>query len=151
MKNYPNPPLRILIVEDEALLAMDLAAIIEDAGHLVEAEAATLSEVEALAGSIDPHIAFVDLQLADKSSGIDVCAEILRNWPAATIIFVTANPKKLPEDFAGGHGVISKPFSRMGMLSTLNYLEEGVCRPPPVSTLPAEFTPAPHLMASWAQ
>ncbi len=67
--DHPIPPLRFLIVEDEALLAMDIAMMIEDAGHVVAAEAAGLSEVEALAGRINPHIAFVDLQLADHSCG----------------------------------------------------------------------------------
>lgn len=148
---HPVPPLRFLIVEDEALLAMDIAMMIEDEGHAVGAEAATLGEVKALSGSIDPHIAFVDLQLAENSSGLDVCVEILKKWPHALIVFVTANPKKIPEDYAGGHGVISKPFSRAGLRLTLNYLADGVCHPPPASSHPQEFTPAPILIAAWRQ
>lgn len=143
------PPLRFLIVEDEALLAFDIAMMIEDAGHTVVAEAASLSEVQALRPDLSPNIAFVDVQLAEGSNGIDVCAHIRRHWNNAVIIFVTANPKKIPDDYAGGHGVLSKPFSRSSLMSALRYIEEGICNPPPSSMKPHDFTVAPGLAAAW--
>lgn len=145
----PVAPLRCLVVEDEVLLAMDITAMIEDAGHIVVAEAASLNEVRALDADIMPHIAFVDIQLAEGSSGIDVCAYIRRQWVGTIIIFVTANPKKLPSDYAGGHGVISKPFSRTGIMSTMRYLGEGICAPPPSTLQPATLTAAPSLAEAW--
>jgi len=60
----PTRPLRVLIVEDEALLAMDMEAKVEDSGHSVPAEAASLQEVEALADETCFDLAFVDIQLA---------------------------------------------------------------------------------------
>jgi len=148
-------PLGVLIVEDEALLAMDIEAMVEDAGHKVVAEAASLHDVQRLAGDLDaqraPDLAFVDVQLAKGTSGLDVCALIRRQWPKTLVVFVTANPLKIPGDYCGGHGVISKPFSRNSLLSAIRYLEEGVCAPPPASPRPASFTPAPALAASWQQ
>ena len=44
---HPQPPFSVLIVEDEAVLAMDLEAIVEDCGHNVFGEAMALDEVEA--------------------------------------------------------------------------------------------------------
>ncbi|MGK2909141.1 MAG: response regulator [Sphingobium sp.] len=143
------PPLHILIVEDEALLAMDLQAMIEDSGHRVVGEAASLREVRALHLDAAPHIAFVDIQLDEGSSGLDVCALILERWSTTAVVFVTANPKKIPRDFCGAHGVIPKPFSRSGLMSAMRYIEEGVCRPPPHSEQPSSFTPAPHLPERW--
>ncbi len=140
-------PLKFLVVEDEALLAMDLGMMIEDAGHAVVAEAASLREVERL-GDIGPDVAFVDMQLAEGSSGLDVCAHIQRHWPDAIIVFVTANPRKLPEDHAGAHGVIAKPFSRNGMMSAMRYLTEGICYPPPSLSVPADFTVFPAFAAT---
>ena len=143
-------PLSFLVVEDEALLAMDIGWMIEDAGHVVAAEAASLQEVEAIPSCIKPDIAFVDLQLAEGSNGIDVCAYIRRRWADAIIVFVTGNPKKLPEDYAGGHGVVSKPFSRNGLMSVLRYVTEGVLDPPPATRRPAELTASPRLLREWA-
>lgn len=145
------PPLQILIVEDEALLAMDLEAMIEDSGHTVVGEAASLREVRSLRLENDPHIAFVDIQLDEGSSGLDVCALILERWSTTAVVFVTANPKKIPSDFCGAHGVIPKPFSRSGLMSAMRYIEEGVCDPPPHSEQPSSFTPSPHLLEKWAE
>lgn len=140
----------VLIVEDEVLLAMDMEAMVEDSGHQVLAEAACLDDVNALPGDIDPQLAFVDIHLAQGSSGFDVCRTIQKRWPKALIVFVTANVSKIPEDFLGAHGVIAKPFSHAGVTSTLKYLAEGVFNPPPHSPRPASFQPSPHLEQRWA-
>ena len=145
---------RILIVEDEMLLAMDLEAIIEDSGHRVLGEAVNLEEVEALPADIHPHLAFVDLHLAHGADGFDVCLAIQRRWPAALIAFVTANLSKIPPDFCGAHGVIAKPFSQAGIVGAIRYLADGVFDPPPhlplPLPLPPSFTPSPALYRRWA-
>ncbi|MCW1432241.1 response regulator [Novosphingobium sp. JCM 18896] len=146
----PQAPLDVLIVEDEALLVMDIEDMISDAGHNVVSDGASLYDVEALPDDLDPDLAFVDLQLARGTSGLDVCRLIRTRWPKTFVVFVTANPKKIPEDFCGAHGVIPKPFSRNGLLSAMRYIEEGVCDPPPTSPAPASFVASPAFAASWA-
>jgi CheY-like chemotaxis protein len=131
-----------LVVEDEALLAMDIEAMIEDAGHSVVAEAASLFDVEALDTSLKPHLALVDIQLARGTSGLDVSRLIRNRWSGTMIVFLTANPLKIPPDFAGAHGVIAKPFSRNGLMSALAFLEEAICNPPPSREAPQSFVPS---------
>lgn len=145
----PKPPLNVLIVEDEPLIAMDLEMMVEDAGHSVVAEAASLYEALALADDLRPHLAFVDIQLAQKTSGLDVSQLIQQRWPGTIIVFVTANPKIIPSDFGGAHGVIPKPLSRNGFLAALKYLQEGVCDPPPTIQQPNSFTASPAFAATW--
>jgi len=142
-------PFRVLIVEDEALLAMDIEALVEDAGHQVVGEAASVHELKGLPASAAPDLAFVDLQLALGTSGLDAARLIHERWTRAAVIFVTANPKKIPEDFAGAHGVIPKPFSRAGLTSALRYIEEGLTTPPPTSPVPASFIASPAFAAIW--
>ena len=141
--------LRVLIVEDEPLLVMDVEMMVEDAGHRVVAEAASLYDVEAMDPDLAPDLAFVDMHLARGTSGLSVSSLIQRRWKRTLIVFVTANPSMIPRDFAGAHGVLAKPFSRNGFLSTLNYLEEGICAPPPVSSQPADFVAAKMLLDGW--
>lgn len=146
----PQPKtLDFLIVEDEALLAMDIEAIIEDCGHHVVAEAASLADVEALHALAAPDIALVDVQLALGSSGLDVSALIQTRWRGTVIVFLTANSAELPADFAGAHGVIAKPFSRNGLKSALRYIQEGVTAPPPASSRPDSFKAAPAICERW--
>ena len=140
----------VLIVEDEMLLAMDIEAIVEDAGHRVLAEAACLREVEELPSGIMPQLAFVDMNLANGSNGLEVCQLIQTRWPETIIVFVTANVSKIPADFAGGHGVIEKPFTNAGMVTALKYLADGVFDPPPSLPRPSNLTTSPHLEKHWA-
>ena len=144
-------PLRVLIVEDESLLAMDIEVMVEEAGHRIVAEAASLHDVAALPGSLRPDLAFVDIHLARNTNGLDVSTLIQKRWTAAIIVFITANPKKIPDGFDGAHGVIAKPFSRAGLLSAMRYIAEGVCDPPPVSPPPASFVASSAFEATWSR
>ena len=143
--------MQVLIVEDEMLLAMDMEAMVEDSGHRVLAEAASLQDVEALPEDLNPQLAFVDIHLAHNSNGLDVSRFIRKRWPDALIVFVTANVSKIPVDFCGAHGVISKPFSHSGVVNAIKYLADGVFDPPPHVPLPASFTPSPHLQRRWEE
>ncbi|WP_126176723.1 response regulator [Tsuneonella rigui] len=142
-------PLQVLIVEDEAILVMDLSMMVEDAGCMVVAEAPSLPSVAALAKDLNPDLAFVDVQLAEGSSGLEVSTLIQQRWPDTFIVFVTANSKSVPADFGGAQGVIPKPFSRNGIISALRYIEQGIRHPPPAEPMPPSFTPAPALAAQW--
>lgn len=145
-----HKPLRVVIVEDEAILVMDIEAMVEDLGHVVVAEAASFQEVETMSLDTAPDLAFVDVQLARGSSGLDVCGLIMDRWPGTAVVFVTANPSMLPEDFLGAHGVIPKPFSRAGLTSALRFLEEGILDPPPTIDSPPSFVASPRISAEWA-
>lgn len=141
----------VLIVEDEMLLAMDIEAMVEDSGHHVLAEAASLQEVEALPADLNPQLAFVDIHLAQGSNGLDVCQYIREHWPQSLIVFVTANVSKIPADFSGAHGVIAKPFSHAGVVNAIKYLADGVFDPPPSTPRPASLMASPHLERRWAK
>ncbi|RYE31404.1 MAG: response regulator [Hyphomicrobiales bacterium] len=143
-------PLKVLIVEDEALLAMDVESMVEDSGHVVVGEAASLYDVEALKADIDPDLAFVDMHLAKGTNGLDVCALIQKRWADAIIIFVTANPSKVPPDFAGAHGIIAKPFSRNTFMSAIQYIGEILVSPPPSTAKPGDLVASTTLTASFA-
>ena len=141
--------MEVLIVEDEMLLAMDIEAMVEDSGHHVLAEAASLQEVEALPDDLKPQLAFVDVHLAQNSSGLDVCQYIRAHWPDALVVFVTANVSKIPADFSGAHGVIAKPFSHAGVVNVINYLANGMFDPPPSIPRPASLIASPDLKRRW--
>lgn len=143
-----RPPLRVLIVEDEALLAMQLDALLMDAGHEVVGWAMNADEAMQIFHHAKPDLAFVDLQLGEGPSGIDVAREI-QATDSSVVVFVTANSKMLPDDFAGAIGVISKPYSMQGIEAALTYLHEGIRTPPPGCALPRSLTLAPAYRERW--
>ena len=139
-------PLRVLLVEDEALILMQMEMLVEDAGHVVVGTAMRSDEAIHLARDLRPDIAFVDLSLCDGDSGLDV-AHALREVASPMIVFVTANPLKLGDDLAGAAGVIAKPFTRSVVAGGMVYLEECLRRPPPASPLPQGMRMAPEFLA----
>lgn len=85
----------IMIIEDDAIIAADLKAIVEKHDHSVVAIARTHAEAVALAKDTPPQLILADIQLADGSSGIDAVRHILSDFGRLPIIFVTAFPERL--------------------------------------------------------
>jgi DNA-directed RNA polymerase specialized sigma24 family protein len=103
---------RVLIIEDEPIIAMDIETIVRDLGHDVTGVAVTRDEAVALAMEDRPGLVLADIQLADDSSGIDAVKDILAEFEVP-VIFITAFPERLltgerPEPTF----LITKPFQR---------------------------------------
>jgi AmiR/NasT family two-component response regulator len=141
MSEHPVAPLNVLIIEDEAILVMDMEMVVEDAGHRVVGEAASVDELRDLRVEQPPNLAFIDVHLAQGSSGLDASAIVRDRWSDVCIVFVTANPGKVPDGHAGSHGVIGKPFTHKGMMAALAYLGQGISAPPPTLAIPPCFKP----------
>lgn len=114
-------PLRILIVEDEILIALELESLLQDLGHEIVGIAASSGDALALGQDLTPDLAFVDIHLADGPTGVDV-ARYLADEHQVTVLFMTANAKRIPEDFAGAWGVIAKPYTERGVREALAYV-----------------------------
>ncbi len=85
---------RILIIEDEPIIAMDIEMIVRDLGHDVVAVATTHREAVTEAQKHQPGLVLADIQLADNSSGIEAVQEILSDLKVP-VVFITAFPERL--------------------------------------------------------
>ena len=81
-------PARVLIIEDEPLIASHLEDIVRQSGHEIVGNATTASEARALYEAHRPTMVLSDVQLADGSSGIDAVDAILR-IETVPVIFIT--------------------------------------------------------------
>ncbi|TQN60511.1 response regulator [Agrobacterium tumefaciens] len=138
--------MRILIVEDEALLALELESEIQAAGHNVVGQAATSKSALAVIETERPEFAFVDVQLLDGPTGVDVGRRLAEK--GIPYIFVSGNIKRIPGDFAGAIGALEKPYTMNGLQNTLAYVEKVVSggtpgRAPPSLVFPT--SPAANL------
>ncbi|KQX18541.1 MULTISPECIES: response regulator [unclassified Sphingomonas] len=105
-----QPPIDVLIIEDEPMIAMDLEQLVTDLGHRVTDIAVTHEEAVATARAMRPGLVLADIRLADESSGIEAVQEILQEF-SLPVIFITAYPERLltgerPEPAF----LITKPF-----------------------------------------
>ena len=111
----------VMIIEDEAIIAMDITAIVEEMGHRVTGVARTRTAAVALAFGERPDLILADIQLADNSSGIDAVNDILREFPELPVVFITAFPERLltgkrPEPAF----LITKPYSESQVRSAVS-------------------------------
>lgn len=115
---YSTQQPRVLIVEDEFLIAMD----IEDSIMQAEDEADVigianrLDDAIALGRSAD--VAFVDVNLADGQTGPEIGRRLSEN--GVVVIFMTANPEVVV-NLGVGAGVISKPVPQDAVEQCLSY------------------------------
>ena len=101
---------KVLIIEDEPIIALDLENLVTELGHKVVAIAATKDDAVAKAKSERPGLVLADINLGEGGSGIDAVNEILASFDIP-VIFITAYPEKLltgerPEPTY----LIAKPF-----------------------------------------
>ena len=110
---------RVLIVEDEVLVAMLIEQLMERLGYEVVAVSSHLEEAVALAGTLDVDFAMLDINLNGKQSF--PVAEVLRGR-AIPFIFVTGyGAAALASDFADAP-VVQKPFGRDTLREALDKL-----------------------------
>jgi CheY-like chemotaxis protein len=129
--------MKILIVEDEFMVAMTIKALITRLGHEVVGIADDVVSAATLAQNTGPELAFVDIQLARGTSGIDAAAELRKH--GVLCIFLTGNPPNGDKaDLA--LGCLPKPFSDRALSGTLA-LAEAVLAGMPLPEPP----PALHL------
>jgi DNA-directed RNA polymerase specialized sigma24 family protein len=101
---------RVLIIEDEPVIAMDIAGIVESLGHQVVGVAARQAEAVELARQHTPGLVLADVQLQDGDSGIATVHEILLGMDAP-VIFVTGFPERLlTGDRIEPAFIVTKPF-----------------------------------------
>tara|TARA_R110002051_G_scaffold21152_5_gene56502 strand:- start:266 stop:673 length:408 start_codon:yes stop_codon:yes gene_type:complete len=111
---------RILIIEDEALVAMELRFVLEDLGHEVVGTAVDSDSALRLARAHDVDLALVDIHLSDGPTGMTL-GRALAQTLGITVLFVTANPGMVREGVAGAIGVLSKPVDERAVQSAVAY------------------------------
>lgn len=110
---------RVLVIEDEAVIAMDIVVTVRSAGHTVVGVADTEAKAVALSEEFRPDLILADVQLRDGDSGIEAVEKIMR-ISQVPVIFVTG----FPEAFLTGDKVeptflLTKPFDPEALTATI--------------------------------
>jgi CheY-like chemotaxis protein len=115
---------RILIVEDEFLIALTASEMLEELGALVVGPAATVNEALALAKTQDIDVALLDLNLYGQSSAV-IAAELeTRRIP---VVFATGYGIGDGKD-AAGRCVLGKPYTQEKLAMQLCCALDGSAR-----------------------
>ena len=109
----------VLVIEDEPIIALDIAGIVRDLGHSVVGIATSQAEAITVARAKRPGLVLADIHLGDGGSGLNAVNEILRSIDVP-VIFVTAYPERLltgerPEPTY----LVTKPFEPDTLKATI--------------------------------
>ncbi|MDH5720228.1 MAG: response regulator [Spirochaetia bacterium] len=112
---------KVLLVEDEAIVAKHMKILIEKAGHDVVSIVSKGEEAVKKAEEIKPDIILMDIQLKGKMNGIEA-AETINNLFHVPVVFATAHSDENHLEKAGlvhPYGYLVKPIHERDLLITL--------------------------------
>src|SRR3954462_5869449 len=115
----PGP--RILVVEDDYFVALDLEGALRDAGMQVLGPVPTAEEALALAQAERPVLAVMDIRLAGSKDGIDAALELYRAF-GIRCIFASAHvepPYRQRAAAAAPLGWVQKPYTIPAIVSAV--------------------------------
>ena len=114
-------PIKIMVVEDNVLIADDMQMMLEDMGYEVVANVTSYeAAIEALS-KFEIDLALLDIQLATDKTGIDIGQHIRKRFNIP-FVFVTSNSDKDTINKAKGvkpNGYLVKPFAEKDLYSTI--------------------------------
>jgi DNA-binding response OmpR family regulator len=113
--------MRVLIVEDQKVVAHSLAAALSDAGHEVVGPAFTSREALSLVQADRLDAAFVDVDLEQPGVGIAIAQELARDQ--VPVIFTTAHPDRV-RACGTGLGLFTKPYDCEYAVRALGWIHE---------------------------
>lgn len=130
-----QPTLKVLIVEDEIFLALDLEFQLLELGLDVVGMADHAKRALELARMHAPDLALVDLNLKDGLTGPQI-AQRLTNDHHGLAVFVTGSPDQIPLDYAGAVGAVTKPYEPISLGQVIDfakaYIQRGAGDPLPI-------------------
>lgn len=96
---------RVLVVEDEIFVAIEIEHVVSEMGH--EPVGIAADRMSALDLAEAAEVALVDLNLRDGPTGPEIGKSLAKD--GVTVLFLTANPSQLGEGIPGTLGVMPKP------------------------------------------
>jgi two-component system, response regulator PdtaR len=112
----------ILIVEDEFLLRMDSAEVIENAGFEV-IEAANADEaIAVLTARPDIHVVFTDIQMPGSMDGLKLARFVRDRWPPIKIVATSGLVRVEDDDLPAGSVFLRKPYHVAEVVAALREL-----------------------------
>lgn len=131
---------KLLIAEDEKIIALGMQIFLSEAGHQICGIAPTASEAVRLAELHRPDLALLDVRLAEGSDGTDAAREIRDHFGIPSIL-VTGHLDRTQAQQVGAIGLLKKPYDPNRLLelidASLHWLRTGAVQSP----VPGLFVP----------
>jgi len=109
----------ILIVEDELLLRMDSAEMIENAGFEVVQAGNADEAIAILQARPAIHVVFTDIQMPGSMDGLKLAQFVRDRWPPIKIVATSGRVRVGARDLPAGSVFLPKPYRGARVVATL--------------------------------
>ena len=117
--------LKVLIVEDDFMIADMTEEMLVESGYEVCGIARTVDEAVALGRLHAPDLAVIDLRLADGGLGTEIAAQ-LGGLDKLGVLYASGNVSHVLMSAANGHACLAKPYRSADLLRGLEIVIEMV-------------------------
>lgn len=118
--------MKVIIAEDDVMLADFLAEGLVDLGHDVAGIACNVAEAVALARLHHPDVAIFDMQLGHGELGTDIADQLAasNDLDGIGVLYVTGEVERVVREARFGHGCLHKPYSLTTLQSALSIVDD---------------------------
>src|SRR3954469_8854822 len=135
--DWSHHVMRILIVEDEPIIALSTQADLEAAGHTVVGLAVTSDEAINLAASCHPDLVLMDIRLAE-GNGVEAAQAIPTCW-AIPSLFATSYVEHSGAVCRAALGCLRKPYDQRSLVRSIQIVERVMDGLEPTLPLPCNL------------
>ncbi|MCI7304715.1 MULTISPECIES: ANTAR domain-containing response regulator [Trueperella] len=139
MKADTDPAtVRVLVVEDETLIRLDIVETLQDAGYTVVAEGASGEEAVELAAEHNPDLIVMDVKMP-VMDGLTAAEKILSEQQVAIVMLTAFSQRELVERArdAGAMAYVVKPFTPEHLIPAV---EIAISRSQEIASLESEVS-----------
>lgn len=109
----------VLVVEDDAMIRLDVVSIIEDAGiDVIEASNAD-DAIVLLESRSDITVVFTDIEMPGSMNGLRFAFAVRDRWPPVAIIIASGRIRPQPEEMPTEVTFLRKPCSEAAVLEAV--------------------------------
>ncbi|MBA4033465.1 MAG: hypothetical protein C0480_02510 [Bradyrhizobium sp.] len=115
-------PMRILVVEDETFIRMDVVEMLRAAGfHVLEATNA-YEAIQMLERNSDVRVIFTDIDMPGSMNGLKLAAAVRDRWPPVSIIATSGHFEIQAGDLPADARFVPKPYQSEQIISAIRDL-----------------------------
>ena len=138
--------LKVLIAEDNLMIADLTEEFLVEHGYEVCGIARTVAEAVALARLHDPDLAVIDQRLADGGLGTDVAGQLDASSHLG-LLYASGNAPNVMRTATSGHACLTKPYRSQDLLRSLEIVAEMVATGKATPPFPRGFQVLPPAIA----